>query len=539
MRHSKHIIFYNANILTQDSRQPRASALLISGDTIRAVGETADVLAHASADTPLVDLQGLTLIPGFIDAHIHVWKVGNLLTHQLDVRNVRSLDELLEALIAYRRQYPERRWLLARGFNEALWPQVRMPDRHDLDRAVSDRPLTVMRTCAHQLVANTAALEAAGISAATEDPAGGSIGRDSTGQPNGQLIETAMGLILNRLPQPNPEEYCEMIEAAQRRLLENGITAATDPAVMPDVLQVYRHMCQQGLLQVRLQAIPVRLPEGALQPLPLPDLFEHPYLQINTVKFFADGAISGRTAAMYQPYPGTNHRGCLRLQAEQLFHYANEAQQAGFRIATHAIGDAAMDLVCHTYEQLWQQYRRPYNRIEHVGLPSTDNLHFMHEAHVCAVMQPIFIYELGRNFRLYLDDERRNRLYPLRSVRDAGVRLALSTDAPVVSSLNPFDNLRAAVFRRDAEGYYIGPDQGLTPAEALEAYTMGSAWANQTASFNGSLSAGKWADFVVLNDNPLLLKDSLMVVATFVGGTLRYLTPHPQYHGWLREFEGK
>ncbi|MDW8394208.1 MAG: amidohydrolase [Chitinophagales bacterium] len=531
------IVFFNAKILTQDQRQPHASAMLLRQDRIVAVGDLPDVLAFTSSETASIDLRGLAVVPGFIDAHIHVWKVGSLLTHQLDVRGTRSLDDLLQALAEYGRQHPGRPWLVARGFNEALWPDNRLPDRKDLDRVISNRPVVVMRTCAHQLVANTAALQAAGITAWTRPPFGGQIVFGQDGQPNGRLTETAMNLVLSHMPPYSEHDYQVMTEAAQRHLLQNGITAATDPAVMPDLLEVYRSLCRQGRLQLRLQAIAVRLPDGQQQALPLPERMDEPFLQINSVKFFADGAISGRTAALYRPYPGTDERGSLRLQPESFLELADEAQQAGFRIATHAIGDEAMDLVCHTYEQLWNRYRQSGNRVEHVGLPSSDNLHFMHEAGVFAVMQPIFLYELGKNFRSYLDEERCRRLYPLRSVWDAGITLALSTDAPVVQSVHPMDNLRAAVTRCDAEGFVIGTKEALSPEEALYAYTMGSAQANQTERFNGSIAAGKWADLVILSDNPLKLNPDTEVVATLVGGVVRYLHSDQRYQWLIHQLE--
>lgn len=519
-----HTIFYNAHVLTQDERRPLASAFAVSNGCFSRVGDSGQLLAGLPPDGRSIDLRGLTVVPGFIDAHIHVWKVGNLITHQLDVRGLGSLDELLQALCDFAAHHPDRRWLVARGFNEALWTDRRMPDRHDLDRAVPDRPVVVIRTCAHQLVANTAALQAAGISSATATPAGGEIITDDSGAPNGRLTETAMGLVLNHIDAPSAEDYRHMIAAAQHWLLQHGITSATDPAVMPDVLEVYHALCRHDELKLRLQAIPIRLPDGQQQELPLPQIFDNPYLQVNTVKFFADGAISGRTAALYEPYPGTNNCGQLRLEPSVFLRLAGEAQQAGFRIATHAIGDAAMDLVCNIYAELWERYRRPGNRIEHVGLPADKHLTFMKNAHVFAVMQPIFIYELGKNFRLYLDEARRNRLYPFRSVHDAGVVLALSTDAPVVRSVSPLDNLRAAVTRTDADGYVLGAQETLTAEQALYAYTMGSATANGTDGHNGSITENKWADFVILSGNPLTPGTDVHILATVVGGRIQYVT---------------
>jgi hypothetical protein len=495
-------IFFNGNILTQDKSRPAASAFAVSQGKIVAVGSDEEILSLRTPPSQVSDLNLQTVLPGFNDAHIHIWKVGNLMRYMLDVRGVKSMDELQQKLLDFSRKNPQLEWIQARGFNEALFPDKRMPTKRDLDEVISDRPVSVIRVCAHQVIANSKALEAAGISSNTLAPQGGEIRKFPNGELKGHFTETAIGLVLGRIRSYTPGEYREMILSAQDELLRAGITSATDPAVMPDLLEVYKSMDRNGELKIRVNAIAIRLPDGALHALPLPAKYSSPYLKVDTVKFFADGGLSGKTAAMYQPYKNSEERGVLRLEKPFFKKLAAEAQQAGFRIATHAIGDAAMDFVCEVYEELWNEFHMEKNRIEHVGFPSQKNLEFMHRTHVSAVMQPVFIRELGRNFRDFLEEERLSKVYPIHSVLHAGINLAFSTDAPVVSDFNPLSGIQCAMHRRDVEGNEIGGLEKVSLTEALYAYTMGSAIANDDASNRGSISSGKWADFVLLDQEP-------------------------------------
>ncbi len=513
------LIVHNAHILTQYEHLPVARAFAVANKKFVAVSNhEEELLSLAQPTTRIVDAQGQTIVPGFIDAHIHLWKVGSLLTHQLNLHGVFSIEELQQKILDFARQHPELPWIIARGFNEALFAEQRMPNRFDLDKVVAERPVIAVRVCAHQLVANSRALQIAGITSQTVSPFGGAIGQAADGTPDGRLIETAMGLMWKHMPSYTSLDYQKMILAAQQYLLKQGVTAVADPAVAPDVLEVYESMERNGELALRVNAIAIRLPDGETTALPLPKPCQKPYLQVDTVKFFADGGISGRTAALLKPYPNTTSCGILRLAKPQFLQLAQEAQAAGFRIATHAIGDAATQLVCDVYEALWQTFSLPRNRMEHVGLVTPENLSQLCRVKACAVMQPVFLYELSSNFRLYLNDDRLERLYPFRSVWNSGIALALSTDAPVVRNTNPLIGMQAATDRTPPGQPPIGPEETLTPEQALFAYTMGSAWANATEQINGSISVGKFADFVILSRSPLHKLKETQVMATYVDG---------------------
>ena len=494
-------IFYNAKILTQDKLNPQASAFAVENGRFISVGADEQILLQQNENTILINLNQQTVLPGFNDAHIHIWKVGNLLTCMLDLRGVQSIEEMLDKINDYAHQHPELKWIQARGFNEANFPDKKIPTKKDLDKIISDKPVCIIRTCAHQIVVNSKALELCAISKSTVSPPGGEIKYLPDGDIAGHFTETAIGLVLSKIPKYSSGELRKMILAAQEQLIKSGITSATDPAVENDLLNVYKEMDHNGELKIRINAIPIRIPDGTDKIYPNPEFYSSPHLTVNTVKFFADGGLSGKTAALINPYKNSNTKGVLRIKKELFKKLAAESQEAGFRIATHAIGDAAINMVLDVYNEISSaNLNRINHRIEHLGLPSAENLKLMNKLNISAVMQPVFIYELGKNFIDYLPEEYLNQLYPCRNVLDAGINLALSTDAPVVNDFSPQQNILAATTRKINSGEMIAPYQKIERNEALFAYTMGSAIANGAEKTSGSISTNKYADFIVTTD---------------------------------------
>ena len=459
-------------------------------------------------------------LPIFNDAHIHIWKVGDLLTYMLDLRGVTSIAEMQAKLADFAKKKPKNEWILARGFNEALFADGRMPDRHDIDKVISDRPVHIIRTCAHVVVLNTMAMQRIGLQRDTLVPAGGEIRKDSNGNPNGIITETALGLAKPYLPPPSAAAYRQMILAAQDAFLKVGIGAATDPAVHPELLEVYHQMAAAGELKVRINAIPIMVPDGATVALPLPKRFESPFLKVVAVKFFADGGLSGKTAAVRHGYKNTSEKGVMRLEPEFFKQIALNAQNAGFQLATHAIGDATLEMVLNVYESI-AKYNKTgiQHRLEHVGLPDLSHLIRMRELGIHAVSQPVFLYELGRNYRRYLPDFYLENVFPYRSILDAGVNLAFSSDAPVVRDFNPLLGMQNAIERIDNQGFTIGKYQRITIFEAIHAYTQGAALASQQP-------INIKTDYVMLDKNPMDVAASAVgkinVLETWVNGKLQF-----------------
>ena len=487
-------ILANARILTQShppaAPAPIATTLVIRDGRIAAVGDDS-VSAAASPGAERIDLGGRTVIPGFNDAHAHIWKIGHLLTTMLDLRGVESVEALCGRVREFAARLPEGAWLLGRGYNEAAMTERRPPTRHELDLAASGRPVVLTRTCGHIYVVSSRALQAAGIGAGTADPIGGVIDRDPSGEPSGLLQETAMGLMTRVIPPPTTADYQRMIVAGLEHQLSLGITSSSDCGVSPQLLEVYRQMETAGQLPARVNVMPLRRVDGVAAPVPLPERFESDFLRVNTVKFLADGGLSGATAALSVNYRHAEQKGVLRFEREELHGLCLESHAAGWRIATHAIGDVAIEQMLDIYESLGPHPHGWAHRIEHFGLPDAGQLRRAAALGVIAAPQTIFIHSLGLNFRNYLPDSFLPRTYPIRAMLDAGVRVALSSDAPVVEDDNPLVGMMAAITRLDREGWAIAPEQSITAAEALYAYTAGGAVATGQETALGSIEAGE------------------------------------------------
>jgi len=496
------LVLHRGVVLTQ-AMPAVASALAVAAGHVAFVGDDEAVLSAAGPATRRIDLGGRTVVPGFNDAHAHIWKIGQLLTSMLDLRRVASIEDIVQRVGASAARLPEGAWLLGRGFNEAALAEGRTPTRCDLDRAAPTRPVVLTRTCGHICVANTIALERAAIHAGSAPPAGGIIGHDEHGRPNGVLHETAIGLIKRVMPAPSIDDYEAMIVAGLRHQLSCGITTSADCGVTPAILAAYRALDGRLGLPSRVNVMPLRRVDEVAAPVPLPERFLSDWLRVDTAKFLADGGLSGATAALSVNYRHADHRGVLRFDRRELEELCRETHRAGWRIATHAIGDAAIDEVLDVYESLGAHPRALAHRIEHFGLPDRHQLQRASRLGVIAAPQAIFIQALGRNFRKYLPDALLPRTYPIRAMLDAGIRVALSSDAPVVEDDNPLAGMAAAILRRDADGEAIAAAQSITAREALYAYTMGGAIATGDETNRGSIEAGKWADLVVLSANPL------------------------------------
>jgi len=507
-----------------DSAQQKVESLAVAKGRIAAVGNLSDLMSGCDSRTLIIDLAGSTLLPGFNDAHVHVWKLGQLEIGMADLRLVRDLAEVRAALESQRSRLAKESWLLGRGFNELRLAERRLPTREDLDAWFPGQPVFITRTCGHIAVANSPALQIAGIHTSTAAPSGGEIRRDDTGQPNGILTETALQLVQRVIPAPSTNDYRAMIRAATRHQLARGITSATDPGVEPTLLQVYRELAAEGELVGRYNVMTLAR-EGVA-----PTVAElgvekvaNPHLRIDTVKFFMDGGLSGATAALSEPYRDSTSSGVLRWEEEQFFAQALLYQQAGWRIAVHVIGDRAISAALRVFEQLAKRPDAPRHRLEHFGLPTPHDLATTAALRTLVVTQPSFLYSLGANFRTYLPECFPITPYPLRAMWKAGIDVALSSDAPVVPD-DPLLGIQSAVMRRDETGQVIGPDEAITVAEALRAYTLGGALASGDEQNRGTLQLGKFADMIVLSQNPLTTPaeelTQIRVDRTYVGGKL-------------------
>ena len=497
--------------------------MVVRDGVIEAVGSEVGLQAREADEH--IDLQGKWVMPGFNDAHIHVWKVGQLESFIVDLRGIESIAAIQNKLKSIAKALPAGSWIQGRGYNEQVLQDKRMPNKDDLDAISLEHPIYLIRTCAHIASVNSKSLTVAHVTNHAQAPAGGVIGKDQSGELTGIFYETALGLIASHIPSPSKEDYKQMICLGAQKLLRAGVTSATDPAVHPELLQAYKELYEQGELPIRMNLMPILLPDGGHRPYPVPQKFESDWLIINTVKFFSDGGLSGKTAALNRSYKNSNDKGVLRLQRDAFLMFARQAQQQGFRIGTHAIGDAALDLVIDVYQELSRDFGNTRNRIEHFGLPSPKHVQDVASYGFIPVPQTIFINELGENFMAAVDDDYLKRCYPVRSLLDKNITVAFSTDAPVVKNINPWLGIQTAITRKTALGSVIAASESITVKEALLAYTLGSAYAEQRETNKGKLAPGYWADFIVLDKNPYKIPteslSDIKVEATYLAGIKR------------------
>lgn len=523
-------VLYNANIHTMNHAVPRAQAIAIAGNRVLGVGSDAEMQALLAPDGDAIDLHKRTVVPGFTDSHLHFMSYG-LSLKRVDLAEVPTLEEALDRVAAGVAQTPAGSWVRGRGWDHSLWPGGAFPTRADLDRIAPQHPVYLARKCGHVAWANSRAMDLAGITAETPDPPGGAIERDpKTGEPTGILKEQAMDLIARLFEEPTPEEAVEAIKVAMANAHHLGITGV-HTMEGATALSAFEQVEAIGQLEMRvLMQIPEKNLDAAIQT-GLRSGFGNERLRIGGVKIFADGALGARTAHMLEPFENEpDNSGIQVATAEHLRAVISKASQAGIAAFVHAIGDGANREVLDAIEVSRQagEGLQLRHRIEHTQALHPDDIPRLADLGVIASMQPIHATQ-----DMLLADAhwgtRSAGAYAFRSLLDASAVLAFGSDSPV-EDLNVMKGIHAAVTRRRADGspgpdgWY--PEQRLTVAEAVYAYTAGAAYASGEETIKGTLSPGKLADLAVLSqdifsvDPTAILKTEVM--ATMFDGRFVY-----------------
>ncbi|MER7077476.1 hypothetical protein SAMN02982929_03604 [Saccharopolyspora kobensis] len=535
------VLFTNGDITTLDPDRPTASRMGVLGGVL--VGLDDDLDGCTAAE--VIDLRGAPVVPGFHDAHHHLSMRGQR-SLQLDLRPsaVTSMDALRTAVREHAERLPGGAWVRGHGYDQNRLGGAH-PTRAELDALTGGRPAWLAHNSAHMGVVNTAAIRAMGYAdpRALPDVPGGTVERDATGAPTGLLTEQAQSLVY-RVLRPQPlEDFVRAIELGSELALSEGLTSITEPGIAgrltgngPADLHAFMIARERGVLGVRATVMPEMAAlhdidgsePGFGLDLGLRTGLGDDTLRVGAVKLFSDGSLIGRTASMCCDYAdAVGNRGFTQDDPERLREQISRAHRAGWQIAAHAIGDAAVQLVLDAYARAQRQVPRAdaRHRIEHCGVTSDAQIAEIARLGVIPVPQGRFVDELGDGIIAALGEERAQLAYRQLSFLRAGVEVPGSSDCPVVEGA-PLLGIHALVNRETAAGQVLGADERLTPLQALRAYTRGSAYADHQEHRKGRLARGMLADFTVLSEDLTrvdrrAIKD-VEVLATVVGGELKH-----------------
>ena len=536
----RNAVFVNGRVYTAADGQPTASAFSVLGGRFMEVGSDDAVLTAAAAGTQVVDLGGKTVVPGFIDSHAHLLNLGLSLT-QVNVTGTQSYEQVVAAVAERAANTTAGNWILGRGWDQNDWEVKDFPNHAALSAATPNHPVSLVRIDGHALLVNAVALARASITAQTPDPPGGKILRDAQGEPTGVLIDAAMGLVRAQVPAPSVDEKRAAIRAAVAECIMHGLTEVHDAGVDGATIALYQDMIAAEEFPFRVYAM---ISSNDVETI---NLYFHSgpligygdgRLTVRCVKVVADGALGSRGAALLEPYaddPGNT--GLILVPQDALQELTTRALQAGFQVATHAIGDRANRLVLDAYAAALAAAGLPQKgndarlRVEHAQIVSPDDFSRFAEMRIIPSMQathatsdmPWAVDRVG--------PDRVKGAYAWQRFLKAGVRIANGSDFPV-EDVNPLWGFYAAVTRQDRNGQPAEswqPDQRMTRLEALRSFTRDAAFAAFEKDDRGTIETGKRADFVVLSADimeiPTLEILTTRVVMTFIGGKAIYSAP--------------
>lgn len=513
-KNSVDLVLLNGNIVTVDPRNTIAEAVSIKDGRITQVGSNREIKALIDKKTEIIDLEEKTLLPGFVDAHAHLASTAVSLTHMVSIHSppIKSLQEILEKIREKAQQTSKGEWIIGRGC--FIQPQKliekRYPNKYELDEVAPDHPVVLMAGM-HLNMLNSRALELSGITNDSPQPPHGHIWKDSeTGEPTGLV-----GELFHILPIPkwNYEQVKQGVKTVSQKLfIQQGVTTIHEIPYTPEILRIYQELISENDLQLRLRLYPVIQNQTDLDwliGLGLRSGLGNEHLKLGGVKFFVDGGISGRGAAMYKPYNNDpENYGSLAFSPEKLTKLITLAHKAGFQLCLHACGDRGQDIALKTIENaLNEKPKKDHrHRIEHAGNyhATTERINRLKNLGVIPAPNPQMINSTGDFLKDYLGDRAQN-LFSLKSLLNAGIKFPITSDSTGTQpeAANPLWGIWCAVARETYNGKKLCPQEGVTIIDAIRMYTINAAYAGFEENIKGSIEPGKLADMIVLSDNIL------------------------------------
>ena len=531
-------IFTNGNVYTVNDAAPHAEAIAIKSGHIAFVGSNERAKSYTGPRTRTIDLKGKTVVPGLTDSHYHILGVGERLT-QLDLASATSREAFLDKVKEQAENAAPAKWITGRGWIETFWKPPVFPTRADLDRVAPDNPVFLARTDGHGAVANSKALQAAGIDAKTSDPFGGQILHDKkTGEPTGMLLDNAMDLVEKKIPPPTAEENERALMLGVEHTLKLGWCEIQNAGSQLPEMELMRKLYGEGKIKLRIyNAVygPGEAAKKLLKDGPILDAYGG-HFTTRTIKVVADGSLGSRSAALLEPYAddaGTS--GFMTQKETDLRPMFREALRRGIQVETHAIGDRANRTILDLYEEAFKavppnerKVKEPRWRIEHAQILAASDLPRLAKLGVIASMQPSHAISDLFFAPSRLGEKRLAGAYAWQSLLKSGAIIAAGSDAPVELG-EPMIEFYAAVARKSKDGFSgpgWHPEQAVTREQALQMLTRWPAYAAFQENEKGSIGAGKLADLTILSDDIMKIPASDILrtrcLMTVVGGEIVY-----------------
>lgn len=528
-------IYINGKIFTSDLCQEFVEAMAIEGDRIIWTGDTKTGLKlYQGFD--IEDLKGCCVIPGLVDAHMHPVMLAEFAPQIACLPpQINSIKELSQKIGQVARDNPEQKWILGWGYDEGKFEEGRSPNRYDLDAGCKDRPVAIIRSCQHIRCVNSKALELAGIDENTPDPEGGEIERDENGIPTGVLKESARNLVLPFMEEETLEDVIQSLLNLGNLLESQGIVAIADMGNLKagDNLKIYEEAMTRGFKQrVSMYYMWEFFMNDKNFTVPKEGLSPNAKLHIGGLKLIGDGSVSGRTAWAYEPYKGGNEDdiGMSVYSDEEMERAIEKAKELGCQVSIHAMGGRAIDRVLDRIkdEPKWTNGDTPHIRIEHVTEPTLEAMKVACDKGIAFATQPIFMYCEIESYQKNFEEDRIKRAYPLKTMVNQGVQVAMSTDAPATSwavPSDPFSNIKSAVTRKSYNGMDLGIEEAIDVKTAVRLYTIQGAKVMGLGQV-GMLKPGYLANFAVLSQDIFSIEpekiDEIFVKATYIEGEKIY-----------------